>query len=185
MIIDPYPTLAIDCRFLSFLSPRALSLTLLQIRYLIANNNSRQFPWPIYLCNVNFNDENLVEALSKLINFHYSLSIIIKFEKILRKIFQFYPYWKKSKNRYFLINLSTTPIGLIGANPDGTYSYFYNSWLASWWKFLALSLARSETDRKCSGSIFLVNYLSVFVNKLNWLKINCSLDTNYYRCPAG
>ncbi|VDN50568.1 unnamed protein product, partial [Dracunculus medinensis] len=68
MIIDPYPTLAIDCRFLSFLSPRALSLTLLQIRYLIANNNSRQFPWPIYLCNVNFNDENLVEAFSKLIN---------------------------------------------------------------------------------------------------------------------
>ncbi|MFH4973637.1 hypothetical protein AB6A40_000346 [Gnathostoma spinigerum] len=63
LLVDPPPTLVIDCRYLPLLSPRGLSLTALQIQYLICENRARQHPWPLYLCN--FDIKNPLVAKEK------------------------------------------------------------------------------------------------------------------------
>jgi len=52
------PNFVVDCRFIPMLSKRAQNLTSLQLAYLIAENQKRSVPWPLYF--VNFHPEDPV-----------------------------------------------------------------------------------------------------------------------------
>ncbi|ULU09999.1 hypothetical protein L5515_000470 [Caenorhabditis briggsae] len=55
------PTLAVDCQFLSRLSPRGRGLTALQLQYLISENRSYPDPFRLYFVNYDKDDKKVQE----------------------------------------------------------------------------------------------------------------------------
>uniref|UniRef100_A0A7E4VGX7 SAM-dependent MTase TRM10-type domain-containing protein n=1 Tax=Panagrellus redivivus TaxID=6233 RepID=A0A7E4VGX7_PANRE len=59
------PTIAVDCRFLPYLTKRAQGLTSVQFAYLLAENKRTPSPWPLYLVNWDFEDAAFKKAQEK------------------------------------------------------------------------------------------------------------------------
>ncbi|CAI4221572.1 unnamed protein product [Auanema sp. JU1783] len=55
----PGPRIAIDCRFIPLLSPRAADLTAIQLQHLVSHNKQRREPWPLYFVNYDDTDEKM------------------------------------------------------------------------------------------------------------------------------
>ena len=59
------PNFVVDCRFIPLLSKRAQNLTSLQLAYLIAENQKRSIPWPLYFMNFHPEDPAMKKCQEK------------------------------------------------------------------------------------------------------------------------